>query len=86
MALDLLCLLDHLQWTEERSLHVVGISLGGMIAQGIHPYPLRQATHIPFRTCFPNPQPYHVPQSGRDTRRWMCLGQHALSMCAYSMP
>jgi hypothetical protein len=27
-------LLDYLGWTEERSLHLVGISLGGMIAQG----------------------------------------------------
>ena len=34
MAEDILCLLNYLQWTEERSLHVVGISLGGMIAQG----------------------------------------------------
>ncbi|KAF8126547.1 Alpha/Beta hydrolase protein [Boletus edulis] len=33
MAEDTLCLLDYLQWTEDRSLHVVGVSLGGMIAQ-----------------------------------------------------
>ncbi|KAH0830259.1 Alpha/Beta hydrolase protein [Lanmaoa asiatica] len=33
MAEDILCLLNYLQWTEDRSLHVVGISLGGMIAQ-----------------------------------------------------
>ncbi|KAI9456102.1 Alpha/Beta hydrolase protein [Boletus coccyginus] len=33
MAEDVLCLLNYLQWTEDRSLHVVGISLGGMIAQ-----------------------------------------------------
>ncbi|KAF8431824.1 Alpha/Beta hydrolase protein [Boletus edulis BED1] len=33
MAEDILCLLDYLQWTEDHSLHVVGISLGGMIAQ-----------------------------------------------------
>ncbi|KAG6375884.1 Alpha/Beta hydrolase protein [Boletus reticuloceps] len=33
MAEDTICLLDYLQWTEDRSLHVVGISLGGMIAQ-----------------------------------------------------
>ena len=37
MAKDTLCLLNYLQWTEDRSLHVVGISLGGMIAQGISP-------------------------------------------------
>ncbi|KAG0706337.1 Alpha/Beta hydrolase protein [Suillus ampliporus] len=33
MAEDVITLLDYLQWTEERSVHVVGISLGGMIAQ-----------------------------------------------------
>lgn len=37
MAEDTLCLLNYLQWTVERSLHVVGLSLGGMIAQGIYP-------------------------------------------------
>ncbi len=34
MAEDVVVLLDYLGWTEERSLHLVGISLGGMIAQG----------------------------------------------------
>ena len=34
MAEDLIALLDFLGWTEKRSLHVVGLSLGGMIAQG----------------------------------------------------
>ena len=35
MAEDVLALLEFLGWTEERSLHLVGISLGGMIAQGM---------------------------------------------------
>lgn len=35
MAEDVLALLDYLGWTEERSLHLVGMSLGGMIAQGM---------------------------------------------------
>ena len=35
MAEDVLALLDYLDWTEERSLHLVGMSLGGMIAQGM---------------------------------------------------
>jgi hypothetical protein len=34
MAEDVICLLDHVGWTQEREVHVVGISLGGMIAQG----------------------------------------------------
>ena len=33
MAKDTLELLDHLGWTNERQLHVIGSSLGGMIAQ-----------------------------------------------------
>jgi pimeloyl-ACP methyl ester carboxylesterase len=34
MAEDVIVLLDFLDWTERRSLHIVGASLGGMIAQG----------------------------------------------------
>ncbi|KAI0000860.1 alpha/beta-hydrolase [Russula vinacea] len=33
MAEDVIVLLDFLGWTEKRSLHFVGLSLGGMIAQ-----------------------------------------------------
>ncbi|KAH9483134.1 Poly(3-hydroxyalkanoate) depolymerase [Psilocybe cubensis] len=33
MAEDAICLLDYLGWTGERELNIVGISLGGMIAQ-----------------------------------------------------
>lgn len=35
MAEDVIVLLDYLGWKEERSVHAVGISLGGMIAQGM---------------------------------------------------
>ncbi|KAI1735836.1 Alpha/Beta hydrolase protein [Xylaria scruposa] len=33
MAADIIEVVDHLSWTEERQLHVCGISMGGMIAQ-----------------------------------------------------
>ncbi|KIK45800.1 hypothetical protein CY34DRAFT_801102 [Suillus luteus UH-Slu-Lm8-n1] len=33
MAEDVVVLLNYLKWTEERSVHVVGLSMGGMIAQ-----------------------------------------------------
>lgn len=33
MARDVLEVLGHIGWTEKRQLHVVGISMGGMIAQ-----------------------------------------------------
>lgn len=38
MAEDVIALLNYVGWTEHRDLHVVGISLGGMIAQGIEDY------------------------------------------------
>ncbi|CAE6502177.1 unnamed protein product [Rhizoctonia solani] len=42
MAEDVITLLEHVGWTEERQLHVVGVSMGGMVAQEL-------ATRIPQR-------------------------------------
>ncbi|KAK3723536.1 hypothetical protein LTR37_001788 [Vermiconidia calcicola] len=44
MAKDVIELLDHVGWTEQRSVHVVGISMGGMIAQEL-------GLLIPERIC-----------------------------------
>jgi hypothetical protein len=37
MADDAITLLNYVGWTSDRDLHVVGVSLGGMIAQGESP-------------------------------------------------
>ncbi|KAF2198280.1 alpha/beta hydrolase-like protein, partial [Delitschia confertaspora ATCC 74209] len=44
MAKDTLELIDHIGWTRKRELHIVGISMGGMIAQEL-------AWLIPDRVC-----------------------------------
>lgn len=33
IAKDILEVIDHVGWTEKRQIHVLGISMGGMIAQ-----------------------------------------------------
>ena len=38
MAGDVVVLLDYIGWTGHRELHVVGISMGGMISQGEDTY------------------------------------------------
>jgi pimeloyl-ACP methyl ester carboxylesterase len=35
MAEDAIVLLDTIGWTADRDIHVVGVSMGGMISQGL---------------------------------------------------
>ena len=48
MAQDVVVLLEHIGWTSERELHVIGASLGGMIAQGEHSQFMTFKTHQYF--------------------------------------
>jgi pimeloyl-ACP methyl ester carboxylesterase len=47
MAKDVIEVIDHLGWTDNRQLHVIGISMGGMIAQEV----VSLSLHICFESC-----------------------------------
>lgn len=47
MAKDVIEVIDHLGWTNDRQLHVIGISMGGMIAQEV----VSPSLHICFESC-----------------------------------
>lgn len=47
MAKDVLEVVDHLGWTDKRQLHVIGISMGGMIAQEV----VSLSPHMCIESC-----------------------------------
>ncbi|KAM3539746.1 hypothetical protein ARSEF1564_007319 [Beauveria bassiana] len=60
MAADVVEVLDHLGWTAPRSLHVVGLSLGGMIAQELacaHPRRLASLSLLCTTACLESDRP-----------------------------
>jgi pimeloyl-ACP methyl ester carboxylesterase len=52
MAKDVIEVMDHVGWNGKRECHVVGISMGGMIAQEIvSPFLITNIRHL-LRSCF----------------------------------
>ena len=79
MAEDIISLLDNLGWTGEREINVVGLSLGGMIAQGARFISSFIYTHLTlpviFRTCIPYPSSHMLSCTRRNQPRWLDIGQ-----------
>lgn len=59
MAEDVTTLLDYLGWKQERQLHIVGISLGGMISLGM-PFPSFTLQIVPGVSCHFLSSPYRL--------------------------
>ncbi|KAG6885774.1 hypothetical protein C0993_009879 [Termitomyces sp. T159_Od127] len=59
MAEDAIALLDYLGWTAERELHVVGISLGGMIAQELASRIPRRIASLVLAVTTPGGKPWN---------------------------
>lgn len=77
MAEDAISVLDFLDWKDERGVHVVGISLGGMIAMGSFSSPailsaFNRVEIFSFSDCYrgrvPNSQAHRESHPGRDDR------------------
>lgn len=75
MAEDVICLLDYLGWTGDRELTIVGISLGGMIAQGVQRLFCVGFTKLLFRARISHPKPHLCPRARRHYTWWTHLGQ-----------
>lgn len=73
MAKDVVELLDHVGWTQDRSVHLIGISMGGMISQELVSARLDLATTSD--TTVGSPQPNPVLQYQPDL--------HSTSYCAH---
>ena len=66
MAKDVIELVDHLGWTGERELHIVGVSMGGMISQELVHSPPIQSQSPPTKqpnSGLPDPQTHLLTQS-----------------------
>lgn len=78
MAQDAITLLDYVGWTEARSIHVVGLSLGGMISQGTlvadTPSPASAIILMQiYRARYKDSGAYHIPNTWCHLCRWSLL-------------
>ena len=71
MAQDVVALLEYIGWTSERELHVVGVSLGGMIAQGECPqFMTFQNSSVLDRIGSQDPSTNSILDASRHKSRW----------------
>lgn len=71
MAEDVIVLLDYIGWTAKQSIHVVGVSLGGMISQGKPDLSFPSTTLLTSlgRTRIQNPGENNISDFGCHHRR-----------------